>query len=85
MKNQSENKNINNESHEYFNYFADLMGILYIFHFSMRDTYISDPKRAYDKLKLCQIGNAIVCTLLYKSLTVLINTFFCKSKVGMNL
>ena len=53
MKNQSENKNINNESHEYINYFADLIGILYIFHFSMRNTYISDPKRAYNKLKLC--------------------------------
>ena len=47
MKNQGENKNKNNNSHEFFHYIADLIGPLYIFRFSLSKTYISDPKREY--------------------------------------
>lgn len=48
MKNQGENINGSNESHELIRYIANLIGYLYIFHFSMSSTYISDLKREYN-------------------------------------
>ena len=48
MKNRGENKNRNNESYEFIQYIADLIGPLHIFHFSLSNTYISDPKKEYN-------------------------------------
>ena len=36
-----------NLSHKFIQYIAELTEPLYIFHFSLRVTYISDPKRGY--------------------------------------
>ena len=47
LKNQDENKNRNNESYEFTHYSPDLIKPSYIFHFSLSNTYISDPKREY--------------------------------------
>ena len=48
MKNQGENKNRINEFHEFIHYIADLIGPLYICHFSLTNTYISDLKIKYE-------------------------------------
>ena len=48
MKNQGERKTKTTstiESHGFTYYIADLSGSVYIFHFSLSNTYISDPKR----------------------------------------
>ena len=47
-KNKGKNKNRSNLSHELIHYIADLIGPLYIFHFSFGNTYISDPKIEYN-------------------------------------
>ena len=47
MKNTGEYKNRSNEFHKIIQYIADLIGPLYICHFSLSITYISDPKRKY--------------------------------------
>ena len=46
MKNEGENEN-KNKSHKFIHYLADLIGPLYIFCFSLSNTYISNPKREY--------------------------------------
>ena len=45
MKNKGENNNRSNLSHEFIQYIVDLIRPLYIFRFSLGNTYISDPKR----------------------------------------
>ena len=45
MKTKSGNKNRNNLSNEFIHYIVDLIGPLYILHFSLSDTFVSDPKR----------------------------------------
>ena len=40
MKTQGENKNKSNEFHEFIRYIADLVRLLYIFHFSLTNVYL---------------------------------------------
>ena len=47
IKNVGENKNISNELREFIHYIADLIGSLYIYYFSLNNTYISDTKREH--------------------------------------
>ena len=47
MKDQGENKNRSNEFHEFIHYLDNLIRPLYICQFSLRNKYISDPKREY--------------------------------------
>ena len=47
LKNQDKNKNRNTESYEFTQYSLDLIKPSYNFHFSLSNTYISDPKREY--------------------------------------
>ena len=46
MKNQGESKT-KDKTNEFIHYIADLIGPLYIFRFSLSDTYISNSKKEY--------------------------------------
>ena len=45
MKTKSGNKNRNDLNNEFIHYIVDLIGPLYILHFSLSNSFISDPKR----------------------------------------
>ena len=45
MKNQEKIKKRGNESHEFIYCIGNPIGSLYVFHFSLSNTYISDSKR----------------------------------------
>ena len=85
MKNQDENKNRGNEFYEFIHYIVDLIVLLYIFHFSLSNTYISDPKRDCKFFKLCHMQPVIPHAHHCTRLNFLRHAFFCKSKTDMNL